>query len=127
MHSICVSMNDFDMMDKIIPLSGTKLSHSNAEFLREYGKVFNNQYCRHGCSDCFTACPNGIPVSTIMRYAAYYQRQGREKLAMQKYARLDGKDASLCETCDAVCINSCPHNVNIQANLVNAHSILTLA
>jgi len=127
MHSVCVSMNDFDMMDKIIPLSGTKLSHSNAEFLKDYGKVFNNQYCRHGCSDCFTACPNGIPVSTIMRYAAYYQRQGREKLAMQKYARLDGKDASLCETCEAVCINSCPHNVNIQANLVNAHSILTLA
>jgi len=127
MHSICVSMNDFDMMDKIIPLSGTKLSHSNNKFLREYGKVFNNQYCRHGCSDCMSACPNGIPVSTIMRYAAYYQRQGREKLAMQKYGQLNGKDASICETCDAPCSNTCLHQVNIQANLVNAHSLLTMA
>ncbi len=127
MHSVCVSMNDFEMMDKIIPFSGTKLSHSNAEFLKDYGKVFNNQYCRHACSDCFTACPNEIPVSTIMRYAAYYHRQGREKLAMQKYARLNGKDASICETCDAQCVNACPHAVNIQASMVNAHSMLTLA
>jgi len=126
MHSICVSMNDFDMIDKIIPLSGTKLSHSNAEFLKEYGKVFNDQYCRHACTDCNSTCPHGIPVSTIMRYATYYQKQGREKLAMQKYARLSGQDASICETCDAVCANACPHSVNIQANLVNAHSMLTL-
>jgi len=127
MQSICVSMNDFDMIDKIIPLSGTKLSHSNAEFLKEYGRLFNNQYCRHACADCNSTCPHGIPVSTIMRYAAYSQRQGREKLAMQKYAGLKGKDASACETCDAVCANACPHRVNIQANLVNAHSMLTLA
>ncbi|MCK5033136.1 MAG: aldo/keto reductase [Calditrichia bacterium] len=126
MHTTCIAMRDFDLLDKVIPLSGTKLSHSNSEFLKNYGKIFNNQYCRHACSDCFTACPHGIPVSTIMRYAAYYQRQGREKLAMQKYARLGGKDASLCETCDAFCLNSCPHNVNIQANLVNAHSLLTM-
>jgi len=126
MHSICVSMNDFDMIDKTIPLSGTKLSHSNAEFLKEYGKVFNDQYCRHACTDCNSTCPHGIPVSTIMRYATYYQKQGREKLAMQKYARLSGQDASICETCDAVCANACPHSVNIQANLVNAHSMLTL-
>ena len=127
MQTICLAMRDFDMIDKVLPLSGTKLTHSNSEFLKDYGKVFNNQYCRHGCSDCFSACPNGIPVSTIMRYAAYYQRQGREKLAMQKYARLNGKDASICETCDAPCSNTCLHQVNIQANLVNAHSLLTLA
>ena len=127
MHTICLAMRDFDMIDKVIPLSGTKLSHSNSEFLKDYGKIFNNQHCRHACTDCNSTCPHGIPVSTIMRYATYYQKQGSEKLAMQKYARLSGKDASVCESCDAICANACPHSVNIQANLVNAHSMLTIA
>ena len=127
MHTICLAMRDFDMIDKVLPLSGTSLTHSNSEFLKDYGKVFNNQHCRHACTGCNSTCPHGIPVSTIMRYATYYQKQGKEKLAMQKYAKLNGKDASVCETCEAVCVNACPYQVNIQANLVNAHSMLTMA
>ena len=30
-------------------------------------------------------CPDQVPVSTIMRYAYYYQKQGRERFAMQKH------------------------------------------
>ncbi len=127
MHTTCIAMRDFDLLEKVIPLSGTKLSHSNSEFLKDYGKVYNNRYCRQACNECNSKCPYNLPVSTIMRYVYYYEKQGHEKFAMGRYAKLNGKDASLCETCDALCANACPHNVNIQANLVNAHSMLTLA
>jgi predicted aldo/keto reductase-like oxidoreductase len=50
----------------------------------------------------------------------------REKYAMTKYARLDGRDASLCESCSAPCAGCCPHGVDIRSNLVRAHDLLTM-
>lgn len=127
MHTVCISFSDFDLIDKVVPLSGTKLSQADMEFLREYKLVYNNQYCRHGCNECVVKCHHGLPVSNIMRYAYYFECQGQEKYAMTKYADLKGWDASLCKTCDAPCIEACPYGVDIQASLLQAHSLLTLA
>jgi hypothetical protein len=62
-----------------------------------------------------------------MRYAYYFEGQGREKEAMQKYAKLNGWDASFCQACSAPCEGSCPNNVHIQGQLLQAHSLLSLA
>ena len=127
MHTVCVSFSSFDQIDKIIPVSGTKLSHVNADFLKEYKRVFNNQYCRHGCNMCVERCPYDLPVSTIMRYAYYFKHQAREKYAMSKYRDMKRWNASHCTTCSAPCINACPHGLDVRAQLLNAHSMLTFA
>lgn len=127
MHATCVSFVDFDMIDKIVPISGEKLSQVDHQFLNEFKLAFNDRYCRHGCTQCVAKCPHHLPVSTMMRYAYYYACQGKEKDAMQKYARLSDGNASLCFACDAPCLESCPFGVNVQANLIQAHSLLTLA
>jgi predicted aldo/keto reductase-like oxidoreductase len=127
MHTTCIAMRDFDLLEKVIPLSGTKLSHSNKEFLKDYGKVFNNRFCRQACNECNSQCPHNLPVSTIMRYVYYYEHQGHQKFAMQRYSKLNGKDANLCENCDANCKDACPHKFDIQASMVRAHSLLTIA
>jgi predicted aldo/keto reductase-like oxidoreductase len=127
MHTACVSFSDFDLIDKIVPLSGTKLSRAEADFLEKYKLAFNNQYCRHACTTCVDKCAHKLPVSTIMRYSYYFETQGREKYAMSKYASLKGQNGALCLDCDAPCNGACPHGVNIQSNLLAAHSILTLA
>ena len=127
MHTICVSMADFAGLDRHLPLSGTKLSRAGEAFLRDYEYAFGARYCRHGCTACRDACPHGLPVSTIMRYAYYYQKQGRERFAMQKYARLQGKDASLCALCDAPCTGACPHGVNVAASMGKADLLLNWA
>ncbi len=127
MHTVVLSLPDFDRVDFFLPLSGTELTAAGEQFLREYQAAFGNQYCRHGCVACAGTCPNGLPVSTIMRYAYYFLRQGREKHAMQKYARLSGRDGSLCLDCSAPCRNACPHGVSIQASLLRAHAVLTMA
>jgi predicted aldo/keto reductase-like oxidoreductase len=127
MHTVCVAMRDFDLVDKFVPLSGTRLSKMDQKFLDDYRLAYGDQYCRHGCRECVSSCPHRLPVSTIMRYAYYFQLQGREKLAMQKYADLAGRDASLCFSCPAPCADACPHGVSITANLITAHSLLSLA
>lgn len=127
MQTICLALRDFDIIDRVIPLSGTKLSHSNSKFLKDYGKVFNHRYCRQACNECNSSCPYNLPVSTIMRYVYYYEKLGDQKFAMQRYAGLNGNDAVSCESCNAQCKNACPHAIDIQANMVKAHSLLTIA
>ena len=84
------------------------------------------QNCIFGCTDCLGACPEKVPVSTILRYAYYYRKQGREKHAMRKYAKLGSSNASVCLDCHAPCVGACPHGVQAQARLFDAHGLLSL-
>jgi predicted aldo/keto reductase-like oxidoreductase len=127
MHCACVNMPDFEMVDKVVALSGTPMNPAEEELLEEFASVLGDQYCRHGCNTCTPGCPHNVPVSTIMRYAYYYEGQGHEKFAMQKYAGLGGADASACQTCSAPCTGACPYGVDIQPQMLQAHSLLTLA
>lgn len=126
MHSVCVSMTDFDKVDKTIALSGKNLTSDQQAFLRDYEKTLSWSYCRHGCSQCSGECEYALPVSTIMRYTYYYE-QGYEKLAMEKYASLKENNAMRCAGCTESCEGSCPYGVMIRSNLLNAHTLLTLA
>jgi len=126
-HTICPSMASFDDLDRFLPLSGTQLSSSGQQFLDQYAKAFGPTACRFSCTECIGSCPDNVPVNTILRYAYYYKNQGREKHAMQKYARLVGANAAACLDCDAPCVGACPHGVQVQAQLFNAHGRLAMA
>lgn len=126
MHTVCVSFSDFALVDSVVPLSGTKLSSTGTRFLEDFRHTFNDQYCRHGCDSCVSACPEKLPVSTIMKYAYYFECQQREKYAIGKYSDLDGHDASNCLTCNGSCRSRCPHGVDVRGQLVRAHSLLTI-
>lgn len=88
--------------------------------------MLENQFCRQDCSKCHGSCPHGVPVSRIMRYSYYYELQGYEKHAMQKYAELETANGSACENCNAPCTGACPHELDVQQQLLKAHSLLTL-
>ena len=126
MHSTCVSFTDFDLVDKVVPLSGVPMTPALQALVLEEGKRLNDQYCRHGCNTCSPACPAGVPVSTIMRYAYYYEGQGLQKMAMQKYAAMVEPDARSCFGCDAPCAAACPYGIDVQSHLVHAHARLAL-
>jgi predicted aldo/keto reductase-like oxidoreductase len=127
MHTACVAFTNFDLIDKVIPLSGTELGSAELQLLQECKFALNDQYCRHGCTECSGSCPHDVPVSTIMRYAYYYEGQGREKASMNMYAQLSGKDASPCRDCGGDCSGACPYGVDIQPKLFYVHDLLTLA
>lgn len=127
MHTACIAFTEFDLVDKVVPLSGTRLTTAEEEMLHQIGASLETQYCRHGCGECFDACPSRVPVSTIMRYAYYYRGQGREKYAMSKYAALEGSGALPCLDCDGHCEGGCRFGLDIQTNMLQVHDLLTLA
>ncbi len=126
-HTVCVSLNDFENIDRLVAISGTRLSQSDEEFLNRLARSVNSQYCRHGCVECAHQCPDGVPVSRIMRYAYYFEVQGREKHAMSRYAQLTGAKGSACAACSAPCDKACPHGFQIRTQMSKAHSMLSLA
>jgi predicted aldo/keto reductase-like oxidoreductase len=127
MHTACIAFTEFGLVDKVVPLSGTPLTIPEEQMLQGLELALGGQYCRHGCFECVASCPSQVPVSTIMRYAYYYQGQGREKYAMAKYATLQGPSASQCLDCAGPCAGACPHGLDIQTSLVQVHDLLTLA
>lgn len=127
MHTVCMSMVTFEDVDQFVPLSGTKVDHVALDALHDFEVAYNGLYCRHGCNTCVEKCAYHLPVSTIMRYSYYFEMQGRQKYAMSKYAELKDQNGARCLTCDADCKGACPHGVNIQANVLAAHALLSLA
>lgn len=125
-HTVCVSLNDFDNIDRVVALSGTRLTQVDEGALEELGQAFNSQYCRHGCVTCSRACPDAVPVSRIMRYAYYFDVQKHEKHAMSRYAALQSSNGSGCFDCSAPCTGACPYDFEIQPQMCKAHSMLTL-
>ncbi|KPJ88035.1 MAG: hypothetical protein AMS18_13855 [Gemmatimonas sp. SG8_17] len=127
MHTACISAWNFDFIDKVVALSGTRLTAPAEGLLEEAGSALENQYCRHGCVECMDSCPIHVPVSKIMRFAYYFESQGRERHAMSQYAALDNSGAALCRDCAGLCAGACPHGLNIQAKMLQVHDLLTLA
>ena len=127
MHTACITLQDFDSIDRYLPLSGTTMTRAQMLALDDYRVAASSLYCRHACSDCSGACPQAVPVSTVMRYAYYFTEQAQEKRAMSKYRRLGYGDELPCESCSGPCAGACPFGVNIKANLLAAHNLLTLA
>jgi predicted aldo/keto reductase-like oxidoreductase len=61
-----------------------------------------------------------------MRYNHYFVAQGREKHAMQEYARLTRPNADACVNCSGECEAACPYNVPVRTLLAQAHENLML-
>jgi len=127
MHTICIGFRDFDTIDRFLPLSGATMTRAQVLALDHYRVAASSLYCRHACTECSGACPQAVPVSTVMRYAYYFTEQAREKHAMSKYRGLGYGDALPCDSCSGRCAGACPFGVNVKANVMAAHGLLTLA
>ncbi|MCP2619920.1 aldo/keto reductase [Candidatus Aminicenantes bacterium AC-334-K16] len=119
--TVCCLARTYDEMEKFIRLSGSRLSRPDLSRIELYREGCSELYCRHACGLCEPACPQGVPVNTIMRYHYYFSTQTREKEAMTLYHRLPGKKAEVCQECPGYCETACPYGVPIQGMLLMAH------
>ena len=56
----------------------------------------------------------------------YFEDYGWEKEGMRLYSQL-AKNASVCASCSAPCLGTCPLEIRIQERMTGAHELLTLS
>ncbi len=123
--SCLVSLSTFSHVDDYLAVSGTKLDRPDLKVLARYQREAGPLYCRVSCRECLGACPRGVPVNEILRYAMYYESYGRERSAMELYSALDPSlRASACGSCDGPCQGACPYGLAVRERLVRSHEIL---
>jgi hypothetical protein len=118
---LVVSISRYEQIDEYLAASGQALTAADTALLEKYDRLIARAYCRPGCGACLPACPYGVPVDDVLRYAMYADRYGREHDAMRAYAALDpARRADHCATCPAPCEQACPFEVDIRAQLLQA-------
>ena len=125
-NTLNLAFNNFDDVQSLLKLSGAGMEPEEKSLLAGVEQECGRLYCRHACGVCESACPDQVPVNTIMRYQHYFETNGSEKFAMEKYAHLDCSKADLCRNCQGLCERACPYGVPIQGLLNLAHAQLSL-
>lgn len=123
---LVVSISHFEQIDEYLFASGQALGAPDQAVLEKYDRLVARDYCRPGCGDCLSACPYGVPIDDILRYQMYAEAYGREKQAMQKYARIaPERRADQCAGCAAPCEAACEYGLAVKDKLVRAHQLLS--
>jgi len=123
--TICCRFRNFSDVEKYVRLSGTTLDEQTAKILTDLKDTLGFLNCRICCNVCEQACPQKIPVNTIMRYNYYFQTQKMEKAAIQYYQELKSAKPDVCKECEGSCEKACPHGVATRALLSIAHENLS--
>ncbi len=123
--SLVVTMKEPSQIDEYLGASGaTGPNPADAALLRRYANATERSQCRYGCNDCAPACPEGVPISDVLRMRMYADDYGDPALARGEYAALP-VDATACVGCPAPCHSACPHGVEIPGLTRRAHHLLT--
>jgi predicted aldo/keto reductase-like oxidoreductase len=122
---LVVSMSRYQQIDEYLYASGKEVTEADVSLLEKYDRLVSRDYCRPGCGACLDACPYGVPVDDILRYAMYSESYGREREAMRLYASLDPtRRAGNCVGCSAPCEAHCPFDLPIRQKLFHADRLL---
>jgi predicted aldo/keto reductase-like oxidoreductase len=80
-------------------------------------------YCRM-CYECAGKCPNGIPVTDVMRFLAYHDFCGNYHQARLSFMGLSKEVRDIrCSECSA-CVIECPNGVHVRDRLIRAQGLL---
>jgi predicted aldo/keto reductase-like oxidoreductase len=125
--TVCCLAKTYDELDRFLSLSGKRLSMNDRAMLSKYEEGCGHLYCRHACGLCEPSCLHGVPINTILRFNHYFNAQGREREAMEKYAAIPGPNAEACKECPGTCEKACPFGVPVQGMLLAAHHQLSVS
>jgi hypothetical protein len=124
--ALIISMTSAERIDEYLGASGWQSTASgDLPLLRRYVQMNGPSHCRHGCQDCLSACPFGVPIGEVLRARMYAVDYGDLVLARSEYGQLSA-DAAPCLSCAAQpCQGACSHGLPIERLLAPTHRLLT--
>jgi predicted aldo/keto reductase-like oxidoreductase len=120
-----ISFFEFQHVDEYLRASGQALAPSDLALLEEYDRQIVGSYCAPHCGACLDQCPEDLPIPDVLRHRMYFEDYGNEKEALRLYGALE-RNASVCASCSAPCLGSCPIGISIQDRMRGAHELLSL-
>jgi aryl-alcohol dehydrogenase-like predicted oxidoreductase len=116
------SMTDADQLQQNFQVMSQAFSDADRKVLSARLEDIRPVYCRM-CGRCDGKCPQGLPVSDVLRYLTYAEGYGQFPLGRERFLGLPGNLASVrCGECSA-CPIECPNGVRVPERLSRAQEL----
>jgi aryl-alcohol dehydrogenase-like predicted oxidoreductase len=119
-----ISFYELQHVDEYLTASGGQLSADDLAVLERYDQQILGSYCAPHCGACLDRCPENLAIHDVLRYRMYSEDYGWHREGARLYAQLE-PNASVCASCDAPCLGSCPVGIPIPERTRDAHRLLT--
>jgi predicted aldo/keto reductase-like oxidoreductase len=119
-----ISFYELQHVDEYLAASGGQLGADDLAVLERYDQQIFGSYCAPHCGACLDRCPEKLAIHDVLRYRMYSEDYGWHREGSRLYAQLE-RNASVCTSCSAPCLGSCPVGVPIPERTRDAHRILT--
>ena len=116
------SMTDSDQLQQNLQAMPGTFSDADRKVLSARLEEIRPIYCRM-CGRCDGKCPQGLPVSDVLRYLTYAEGYGQFPLGRERFLGLPGNLARVrCREC-ASCPIECPNGVRVTERLIRAQEL----
>jgi predicted aldo/keto reductase-like oxidoreductase len=120
-----ISFSNLQHVDEYLYASGKIPNSQDLAVLEKYDRLTADTYCAPHCGACLSSCPEELAINDVLRHRMYFEDYRSERQAVDLYAGLE-RNASVCASCSAPCLGSCPYGIQIQERMVGAHELLTV-
>jgi predicted aldo/keto reductase-like oxidoreductase len=116
------SMTDMDQLDQNFKAMTETFSDADQKILTAWLDEIRPLYCRM-CGQCDGKCPQGLPVSDVLRYLMYAEGYGQFPLGREKFLELPTELTRVrCRLCPS-CTIQCPNGVRVAERLIRAQEL----
>ncbi|MGE5569228.1 MAG: aldo/keto reductase [Rhodospirillales bacterium] len=116
------SMTDIEQLEDNFKTMSQKFSDADQKVLTARLEEIRPEYCRM-CGRCDGKCPQGLPVSDVLRYLTYADGYGQFALGREHFLQLSEPLRSVrCSDC-ASCPIRCPNGVRVTERLIRAQEL----
>ena len=113
-----------DIDEFLVASGGTKVTRRDEDLLHRYLTLNDGTYCRPLCDACEASCPENVQIADVLRHKMYFEDYGAERMAMERYAKLE-RNAAACAACTHQrCLGSCPYGLSVPDLTRQAHRLL---
>jgi uncharacterized protein len=117
-----IRMADREQLEENVWAATTGFTQEDGETLRVHLRDIRPLLCRM-CGDCDGVCPQGLPVSDLVRYATYADGYRDRSKGLAAYRGLQPAIREVrCEDC-AECVVRCPNGVNVRKQVGRAQRL----
>jgi len=122
-HTTIPSIKDADQLEENLRAMREPYQKGDATLLAAHLEKIAPLYCRM-CGSCRGACPQGLPVSDMLRYLTYAEGYGEFALARENYQSMTpAQQAVRCGDCRQ-CAIDCPNGVRVRERLIRTQDLL---